>query len=300
MRKKYLENLHLHMFDGEGAGAGAGTAESGAEPAAEPTVVYGKDEAEGEAGQDGTDTEEGEEGEEDLDAEFDELINGKYKAQFGNRVNGMLQDRFKNTRDYQRQNEQWQDATAMLAAKYGIARNDPEALKKAIETDDGIFSEGAEQEGITAEKYRENLRLKLDAEAGRTLREEMRREAARREAFARWDAEAVELKEAFPAFDLAAELENKEFTDSLNRGNDVRTSFFIAHMDEILSGSTQAAEKRATEQTVQNFQKRAARPAEGAMQHQPATIRKADPSKLTDKELFEVAERARRGEDIKF
>ena len=50
MRKEILEKLHTHMFDGEGGdgGAAAGTPQDGgAESTAEPTVVYGKAEAEG-------------------------------------------------------------------------------------------------------------------------------------------------------------------------------------------------------------------------------------------------------------
>lgn len=300
---KYLKMLNLHMFDGATAGGAeaGGSGEGAAEASAEPTVVYGKAEEGAEAGQGGTGTEEGEEEEtEDLGAEFEELITGKYKQQFGDRVSGIIQNRFKNAQDYQGELQQWQDATAMLAAKYGIDGSDPEALRKAIETDDGIFLQDAEAEGLTADRYRENLKLKLDADRGRSMQEEMRREAEKRQTFKRWDAEAEALKEAFPGFDLAQELQNETFTQSLNRGNDVRTSFFIAHMDEILSGSTQAAESRATHKTVENLKSRAARPAENAVSHQPAIIRKDDPSALSDKELFDVAERARRGEKIQF
>ena len=228
--------------------------------------------------------------------EFEELINGKYKQQFGDRVSGIIQNRFKNAQDYQGELQQWRDATAMLAAKYGIDGSDPEALRKAIETDDGIFLQDAEAEGLTADRYRENLKLKLDADRGRSMQEEMRREAEKRQTFKRWDAEAEALKEAFPSFDLAQELQNETFTQSLNRGNDVRTSFFIAHMDEILSGSTQAAESRATHKTVENLKSRAARPAENAVSHQPAIIEKMIRLHCRTRNYSTFAERARRGE----
>lgn len=293
--------LHLHLFDGDGAGAEAGASEGGAETSTEPTVVYGKTEEDGTEGQNGTDEGDGDEGEpEDLGAEFEELINGKFKAQFGNRVNSIIQNRFKNAENYQEQVSEWQEATAMLAAKYGIDAGDPAALRKAIEADDGLFSHEAEKEGLTADRYRENLKLRLEAAKGRTLQEEMQRERERRAAFARWDEEAANLKEVFPAFELDKELGNDVFVESLNRGNSVSQSFYIAHMDEILSGSMNAAENKATQQTVENFKTRAARPVENGVTHQPATIRKDDPSKFTDKELEEVAERARRGETIRF
>jgi hypothetical protein len=298
--------LHLHMFDGgAGASAGAGAEGAGSDGGEAQQVVYGKADEDTSQSQSGTDggeednSSEEDEGE-DLGAEFEELISGRFKDQFSDRVSGIIKNRFKNAQNYEQQVRGWQDATAMLAAKYGIDGTNPDALKKAIESDDGIFSDDADAEGMTAEQYRENLRLKLDADRGRSLQQEMQREAAKRQQFAQWDAEADALKEAFPQFNLSKELDNDVFTDSLNRGNDVRTSFFIAHMDDILSGSMEAAQQAATQQTVKNFKSRAARPSENGLAHQPATVRKDDPSKLTDKELFEVAERARRGEKIRF
>ena len=206
------------MFDGAEGGAGAGEGgpgmgAPGTEDLAEPRVEYGKAEAGSEGDNEPDAPENGNQGS-DLDAEFEELINGKYKEQFGGRVNGIMQNRFKNAQDYQAQVGEWSDATAILAAKYGID-NTPEALKKAIENDDGMFNEAAEAEGLTAEKYRENLRLKMDAQAGRTLQEHMAAEAEKQARFDQWDAEAEELKGAFPAFDLDAELENEVFTQSL-------------------------------------------------------------------------------------
>lgn len=306
MNKDLIKQLHLHMFDGAAVGAASEGSEgaSGTEANAEPTVVYGKAEAGAEDGQNGTDTQNAEGGDEsnepDLDAEFDELVKGKYKDQFGRRMSEGIHNRFKNQENYQQQLDQWSDATALLMARYGLAAGDVEGLKNAIENDEGLYSRGAEEDGLTPEQYKKNLRLKLDAERGRTMQEQMRAERERREAFARWDNEAEILKEAFPNFDLDAELENEAFCDSLNRGNDVRQSFFIAHMDEILSGATGAAKQEATSTVVNNIKSQAARPQENGITTQPAIVRKDNPEKFTDEDLFAVAERARRGEKISF
>ncbi len=295
------------MFDGAEGGAAAsdgGGQASGSEANAEQTVVYGKEEAGAEEGQNGTDEAnaegEGEEDEPDLEAEFDELVKGKYKEQFGRRMSEGIQNRFKNQSNYQQQLSQWEDATAMLAAKYGLRTGDVEGLKNAIENDEGLYSQGAEKDGLTTEQYKKNLRLQLDAERGRSMQEQMRAEMERQQAFQRWDSEAVALKEAFPNFDLNSELENQVFLEALNRGNDVRTSFFIAHMDEILSGATGAAEAAATNKVVNNFKSRASRPQENGVTQQPAIVRKDNPDEFTDEDLFEVAARARRGENITF
>ena len=170
MKKDYI-NLHLHMFDGGAAGGAAGGAEGGAEGAAstqesgaEPTVVYGKDPAADDGTSQVGSDEGGDDLGEDIDAEFEELIKGKYKQQFDGRVHSIMQNRFKNAQDAKDVAAKWQGATAALAAMYGIDGTDPDALKDAIENDDGLFSAQAEAQGLTPEQFRENLRLRMDAQ----------------------------------------------------------------------------------------------------------------------------------------
>ena len=165
--KNIYELLHAHMFDGaEGAGAEASNSAEGGEPGAnaEPTVVYGKGEENDPEGQDGADDNAGEGNEPDLDSEFDELAKGKYKEQFDSRVKAAIDRRFKNAENYQRTIGEYEDATALLFTKYGLKAGDTKGLKNAIENDDGIYASAAEEEGVTPDRYRENLRLKADAE----------------------------------------------------------------------------------------------------------------------------------------
>ncbi len=306
MKKDYI-NLRLHMFDGGAAGGAEGGAEGAAstqDSGAEPTVVYGKDPAADDStsqvgSDEGGDDPDGAEPE-DIDAEFEELIKGKYKQQFDSRVHGIMQNRFKNAQDAKDVAASWQKATAALAAMYGIDGTDPEALRNAIEKDDGFFSAQAEAQGLTPEQFRENLRLRMDAQTGRNMQEQMRIEAEKQATFQRWESEAAELTETFPNFDLAYELENEAFFANLNRGLSVRDAFFVAHMDEIVTGSNAAAKSEATQKVVDNFNQRAARPAENGASHKPAVIRKTDPSKFTDADLDEIARRSRRGETIRF
>jgi hypothetical protein len=302
MKKDYIK-LHLHMFDGGAAGGAEGGAEGAAstqDSGAEPTVVYGKDPAADDSTSQVGSDEGGDDPGEDIDAEFEELIKGKYKQQFDGRVHSIMQNRFKNAQDAKDVAAKWQGATAALAAMYGIDGTDPDALKDAIEKDDGLFSAQAEAQGLTPEQFRENLRLRMDAQTGRNMQEQMRIEAEKQATFQRWETEASELSEVFPNFDLASELENETFLANLNRGLSVRDAFLVAHMDEILTGSSAAAEAQATQQTVNNFKQRAARPAENGASHKPAVIRKTDPSKFTDADLDEIARRSRRGETIRF
>ena len=312
-RTKY----HLHLFDGEGGGAAGtsapgittGSASSPSGESQQPQVVYGKADVEpqGKSSQVGSD-----EGaasapdgpadpDKDLDAEFEALIKGPYKEQFSARMQQGIQNRFKNAADYEGQVSQYAEAVGPLMAMYGLDPDDIEGLKKAIESDDSLYQTRADEEGLTTERFRENLKLMMEARLGRSMQERIQREQDRAEMFAEWEADANQLKEAFPNFDLEQELQhNEQFADYLERGNSVRESFFLAHMNEILEGSTDQASSQATHNAINAIRQRAARPPENGLARQPAIVRKADPSKFTKEDMDEVARRVRAGETIKF
>lgn len=298
---------HLHIFDGEGVGAEGGMSaqsigSSASTSTESPRIVYGKATEGDEEGnsQVGSDNGGASAPSPNLDAEFDELIKGKYKEQFNSRMQNGIQNRFKNAADYEGQVNQYADAVAPLMAMYGLDMGDVEGLKNAIEQDDSLYSARADAEGTTNEKYKENLKLKIDARIGKNIQERMAQEQANQERFAQWDAEGELLKESFPKFDMKSELQNETFANSLRRGNSVRESFVLAHFDEIMSGSNAQMQNQATQNVVNNFRQRAARPSENGLSKQPAVVRKADPSKLTKEDYRNIEERVRRGEIIRF
>ena len=306
MKKELLKKLHTHMFDGEGGdgGAEAGTPQGeGAESVAEPTVVYGKAEVTtDDAGQVGTDGgkmgESVREEEADPEAEFNELINGQYKELFDAHVKNIMSQRFKNTENYQETISSYDKAVAHLYAIYGIRPGDVQGLENAIASDDSLFASRADEAGLTAQQYRENLRLRMEAEQGRSLQEEIRKQAERQKAFDRWDSEARELKNTFPSFDLQNELNNQDFLDKLNAGYSVRDAFMTAHMSDILSGAMGEVKSAATQEVVENIHARQMRPSENAARAKQAVVRKADPSHWTDEDFDEVERRVQNGERI--
>lgn len=283
------------MFDGEGGDAGA--SEGASEAISTETVEYGLPEDGVEESQVGTDDEVHEEV--DTKAEFESLIKGQYASEFQNAVQGIMNQRFKNTENYQETIANYEQAIAPLYALYGLKSGDVNGLKAAVERDDSLYTQKADQEGITAQQFRENLRLKMEAEQGRAFREQMEQEARKRDTFARWDREAAELKITLPNFDLTSELQNPEFQDALNRGNSVRDAFFIAHMQEILSGTQAETRDQTANRFVNNFRTRQSRPAENAGSTTPTVTRKSDPSKWTDEDMAEVERRVAAGEKIR-
>lgn len=305
----FTKKFHFHMFDGAAGGGGAassageGTGETSA--AAEPVVVYGKAEAaEDGTSQVGTDTQtEGGAAQEepaDLDKEFEELISGKYKEQFSTRVQNTVQRRFKNNADFENQLAQYKDAVAPIAEALGVDVSDIKGLKKAFESNDGLYAQLAEEQGLTPEQLRENLQLRADAKKGRAMQQEILKQQEQRAMFEQWDAQAEELKGVFPGFDLNQELKNTDFLENLELVRDVGRAFYLTHMEDILSGAMETSAKTAQQQTVKAIQQKAARPPENAASSQPAIIRKDDPSKMTAEERRIVAEKVRRGERIVF
>lgn len=314
LRNRY----HLHMFDGDAGGSTGGSIGASAPGSAEttatasspsgenqqPQVIYGKADVEAEgSSQVGSDDGDASTPNEtpDLDAEFDELIKGKYKKQFGDRMQQGIQNRFKNSADYEGQVNQMNEAVAPLMAMYGLDPGDFEGLKHAIETDDSLISARADEEGLTTERFRENLKLKMDAQIGRNIKERMQMEQERSELYREWSADAEDLKQAFPNFDLEMEIQNNpQFAESLDRGNSVKESFILAHFNEMMQGNNAQVSDQATHNAANNFRQRAARPAENGLARQPAIVRKADPSKFTKEDMDEVVRRVRAGETIRF
>lgn len=306
-----INKLHLHMFD-EGVAMGSassgsaaiGSASAGGSEAG-TQVVYGKEEPQagnndlanhgsGEAGQPGVETP-------DLTAEFNDLIAGKYKDQFGAKMQEAIQNRFKNSADYEGQVKQYADAVAPLMQMYGLKAGDIEGLTNAIQSDDGLLAQKADAEGLTVEKYRQQLKLEMEAARGRDIEEAIANEREQREMFARWDQEADQLKTIFPNFDLGIEIEHTPgFVSYLENGLSVEDAFFLTHKGDILNGASAQTAQQTQAKTIQNFQTRAARPVENGLSSGPTVVRKADPSKFDKEDVMEVIRQARAGKKITF
>ena len=314
--------LCFRLFEGDGGDGGAEGGSISAEArafaesigmseysqdASDGSVEYGLPVDEDGDSQDGTDTEAygqdeytstGEDTAESLEAEFNELIGrgGKFEQLYGQRVQGAINSRFRNAQDWQGQLEATNDAISILYSKYDLEVGDIEGLKEAIAGDDELISSAAEREGFTVDAYRDQLNLRTEAAKGRALAESIARETEKRETFERWDMEAEALKQAFPNFDLDAELDNENFIAALDRVGNVQDAFMIAHVQDILSGAMADGQQR----TIQNLQKQAARPAENGVSHQAAVQRKTDPSKLTDEDMDKIFSGVAQGKSYRF
>ena len=296
MKKEFI--LDFFLFDEGGEGTGETASSSGSAQDNKPKVIYGKSEGNGpDTSQVGTDTRQTDE------AEFAALIGkgGRFHDIYGQKVSSAIQERFKNQSDLQGQVDQISEKLSPLFMNYGLDSGDFEGLGRAIANDEDFYKAGAERAGLEIDQYKENLRLKAEAERGRRISEAFQEQQRQQELFAQWESDTAELQKAFPNFDLGNEINsNAQFKNLLNNGVDVRTAFISTHMDEFLTGANAYAERTATQKVVDTIQHRASRPAEGALNHSPAYERRSDPSKLTDADLDEINRIVAEGGSVTF
>lgn len=289
----------FHLFDGEGVGAEASTA--GSEQDVQK-VEYGKSSAgEGAApSQFGTDNGSAAE---DRIAEWKALTGkgGKFHDLLGQEKSQTIQERFKNQADLQGRVAAYDEGLSPLYMNYGLRIGDFEGLKEAIAHDDAFFQTQAERAGLDVDQYRENLRLREEAERGRRITEAYERQQQQNAMFAQWEAEAADLQQAFPAFDLGLEIQNNaEFRRLIENGAPVRNAFLTTHAEEIFANSNAYASAQATQNVLNTIHQRASRPYEGAMHPNAAIVRKSDPSSLSNDDIDEINRRVANGEMISF
>ena len=297
-----------HLFDGDGGESGLGAEASAfleslgggqkaAESAPKERKEYGLPSGNDQQSHDGGDTEAP-----DLGAEFAELIGkgGKFHDIYGQHVAEAIQNRFKNQQDYQATLGSYDDALSPLYMKYDLEPGDIEGLGSRIANDLDIFTGPAEEAGIDPAMYMEQLRLRAQALEGQRIKEAYQQQQARNAKYSQWEAEAVQLKEMFPNFDLGMELNNESFARLLDNGLSVQDAFAAAHIGDILNGINAENSRAAQQNVVHNIQQRAARPAENGLRNNAAIVRKTDPSALTDAEMDEIITRAMNGEKFRF
>ena len=86
----------------------------------------------------------------------------------------------------------------------------------------------------------------------------------------------------------------------LKSGATVEAAYWATHFKELGAGVAQAAGKRAEANAVNNIQTKGRRPVEAGAAAQPGVVIRDDPSQFSFAELKVVAEKAKRGEPVKF
>lgn len=332
MKKLFLLDIDLSLFDGAGAGTGAagdgaGTGEGASqqgETTARPgttrrdntgemTVLYGRQE-QGEAVPAGepeteepADAGQGEAGgqtpqktREEREKAFRDLINGEYKDLYTEETQRIINRRFRDTKELQQRSEQVQPILDLLAQRYGITDGDIGRLTAAVEDDSAYWEAAADDAGMSVEEYKEIQKLRRENARLRAQERDRESQRAAQQRLAQWHQEAEEARQVYPELDLNREAANPQFLSLLRSGVPVRHAYEVIHMDDIKASTAQTAAKNTEKQVVDGIRAKGARPAENGMANTSGFLVKDDVSKLSRKDRAEIAKRVARGEMISF
>lgn len=266
-----------------------------------PKVVYGKQpDSTGEAAPPAQEQKANEQTPEDRKKAFREMIEGEYKGEFSEFFQEKFDRRFKDHKGVQDRLTAISPVIDLLSDRYGVKDADPAKILAAIENDNMLWEEAAEQAGMDVDQYKNQRRLEREVSQLRQAKEQQDILQMGQQKRAEWEAQSETLKETYPGFDLQAELQNDSFFNLLKAGASVESAYHAIHFNEIVTGVVSLAGKRAEQNVVNNIQTKGQRPAEAGASSMPGVIVKNDVSKLTRADRAEIARRVARGEKVSF
>lgn len=294
----FVHAANLFLFDGGAAGAaggegsGAGQAGSQAEAVNSQAANTG-DNPTADAGQEVTKTPE------QLQAEFQELIKGKYKDAYTKEFQRHFNDRHKDAKATQERLESYQPIIDTLSSRYGITDGDMGKLAQAIESDESLWAEAAEEAGMTVEQFRHVKQIEAENARFRAEQQQnIRKQMAQRQMEA-WAGQIDELKKSYPDFDMGTELDNPAFKAMLRAGASIRNAYEATHLDDIKKSLVASTAQQTTKEVTDNIKAKGMRPTEvgGSQSGVPLSM---DLKNSTKAQRDEWARRAERGETITF
>lgn len=233
-------------------------------------------------------------------AKFDELIKGEFKDLYDARVQSIVKDRLGDVKQMKAKLASVSPVLELLAQRYGLDTEDPDALLEAVEQDDAYWEQAADEVGMTVEQYRAMQKLERENQRLRQVQEVTLREEAVTRKVQEWEEQGRALQETYPDFDLQGECRNPQFVSLLRNGVDVKTAYEVLHMDEIKHGVAAGAAKAAERAVTATIQAKGMRPTENGAVGQGGILVKDDVTKLTRADRAEIIRRVARGEKIAF
>lgn len=243
---------------------------------------------------------------------YRELVEGEYKDLYQEDTQNIVKQRFKETRDLREKNSKQQAVLDILAQRYGIEDGDASKIQEALDKDNNLWADMAAEAGFDdVSKYRDYMKLQIEtknlrkAEADRLAAQREAQRVAQERQFvqeqtAKWAKEGEALKAKYPSFDIAADLQDKQFVGMLRAGVPMEVAYQAKHHSEIVSNAVNSAREQTERNVVDNIRARGSRPQENGTQSQSSFTVKDDPHNLTKAERAEIARRVARGEVIRF
>lgn len=231
---------------------------------------------------------------------FDELIKGKYKADYDARVQKTIQARMRGAKANEERLAKTEPLLQMLGQKYSVDPGDVDGLMAALDNDEQMWQAEAADKGMSVENLkalrtaeRENAMLKRQQELNQ-------REAAARETYTKWVAQAEQAKQKFPGLDLESCLEDAQFVSMLQSGVDVESAYWARYHDDIMQAGMEKATTEAQKKLSASVASGSRRPTESGVGNGPTVSQKVDVSNMSRSEFTAYMDRIMRGERISF
>lgn len=297
MRKLYLNPL---QFDGDGAGDGAS---AGAAGEAQP----------GQQGSNGAEegahapAQEDEETKKEK-ADLKKLLKSdpELKAQYDADVTGIINRRFKGYDAIKADNAKYSQMAALLMDAFPDAPRDGniDGLMAYLQEKSDLYADAAAKAGMPVDVYRQLQNLKRQNAQLEDERQQRVEEERRQQFEKNLNAQIPAVQALYPDFDLAAELQDPEIAEKyvnlIGFGWSLKDTYESIHKNELFNRAALTASQQAAQRTAQQIKQGQGRPAENGMAPRGSVKAGNDPSKMSDQQIAEIAERVRRGEHISF
>lgn len=239
--------------------------------------------------------------EEDLESAWQEARNGKFKQFFDRDMQGAIKERLKNSKQAEAALEKLAPMLDNMGKKYGVADGDIDALMQKYQDDDALYEEEAMERGIPVETMKQMKQLEARLAAAERSEQQSIQERQAQEHVMNLVRQGEQLKQLYPNFDLAAEMQNPEFRRLTGPGVnvDVKTAYQVIHANELQSQYVQAGAQQAAQKLAQSRSANRRRPAENASRSPAGQRVTQDYSKWTKAQFDEMKRRAER-EEIPF
>ena len=231
---------------------------------------------------------------------FEELIKGKYKADYDARVQKTIQSRMKGAKANEERLTKLEPLMQMLGQRYNVDAGDADALMAAMDNDEQMWQAEAMDKGMSVEQLKHIRTMERENAMFRKQEELNKRDAAARETYMKWAAQAEAAKAKFPELDLPALLENSQFVGMLQSGVDVENAYWALYHDDIMQAGMVKATKAAEEKIAASVASGSRRPAESGNGGNPAVTPKVDVNKMSRAEFNAYMDRIMRGERVSF
>lgn len=230
-----------------------------------------------------------------------EEIRKLYGGDIDKEIRNAVEKRLKREKGSSDKLKKLQPLIDRTAKKYGKDAKDLDAVMDAFNADKSYYDELAMKNGTTPEIEEQ---LELSAREARSAREALaeREEQDRiREQTEKIARQVDEVKQFFPDFDLKTEMESSEQFRKLasNPYISLLDAYKATHFDAEINKAMQMTAQTVEANVVNNIKSGNMTRENGIGNASPAAV-SADYSKYTAKDFRDMADRARRGEIIKF